>query len=161
MVKWSVSSLLCKCKGIYLVLTLTEISTKYAFLWKLLPYLSFGDVFCSCFCLKLWFWIWGGTNYRGGVGQVERRGRRKKETHCHTTKQAMEDEKEVICPEVWFDFHNEYLLSCFALFFLNFHFSSAPIHKINSWPPLVSLPRRYSHSKWRQMVLQIRAFLSQ
>lgn len=104
-------------EGCALASNLSEINMKYVFLWKHLSYLSFGHVFRSCFCLKLWFWIWGGTNYRGGIGQAERRGWRKKETDCHTTKQAMEDEKEVVCLEVRFDFHNECLLFCSALLF--------------------------------------------
>lgn len=56
----------------------------------------------------------------------------------------MEDEKEIVRPEVWFDFHNEYLPSCFALciVFLNFHFISRPTGTTDFKPSLISLPQR-------------------
>ena len=93
-----------------------------------------------CFYLKLQFWFRGGANYRGGAGQAER-GRRKKEANHHVTKQVMEDDKEAGCPEVWFDFHNEYLPSCFALctVYLNFRFISRPTDTINFKPSLISV----------------------
>jgi len=79
-------SLHCIREGIVLDLRISMNLYRVCTPWKLMSLLIFGDVFCSHFCLKLWFWLWGGADYWGGIGQAERRGRRKKEANCHVTK---------------------------------------------------------------------------